>query len=378
MNLPTWLLIFFFTVAAMCLEISYNIMFSLLTYPETSSCYHSSAQSAVKTQYLAFTITTTMFSVIYPFNGWLADTVIGREKAINLSLWSCWFGTLLQCISYCIQYGTCGLPVNIAKYGISGVAFLLLTIGVAVLFTNIPAYGLDQLIDKSNTHARAFIHWIVWGLFVGFLTEYVGFVKNSLFHAELLQITGIIVFTFVSLALLVHTWFYNDYEMVGIQKNNPYKMIYNVLNYAWHHKAPEMRSALTYWDNKIPSRINFGEKSYGGPFSEEDVENVKTFWRIVAVLLCTFGFFIPYYHTVIGVLNYMNTFKGATTTFSGYGSFVLFLGWDSQIILYVPLLELVIIPLFPKIEYFILNPLRGLGFSYLLILAALVCMIVYT
>ena len=214
MNLPTWLLIFFFTVAAMCLEISYNIMFSLLTYPETSSCYHSSAQSAVKTQYLAFTITTTMFSVIYPFNGWLADTVIGREKAINLSLWSCWFGTLLQCISYCIQYGTCGLPVNIAKYGISGVALLLLIIGTAGFFTNIPAYGLDQLAEKSNTHSRAFIHWTIWGLFVGFSIGYIAFVEKSIYDAELLQITGIIACAFTSLALCLHAWFYNHYELV--------------------------------------------------------------------------------------------------------------------------------------------------------------------
>ena len=66
-----------------------------------------------------------------------------------------------SCISYSIQYGTCALPVNIAKYGISGVALLLVMLGTAGLFTNIPAYGLDQLRDKPNTHARAFIHWIV-------------------------------------------------------------------------------------------------------------------------------------------------------------------------------------------------------------------------
>ena len=35
------------------------------------------------------------------------------------------------------------------------------------------------------------------------------------------------------------------------------------------------RSALTYWENKIPSRVDLGKRKYGGPFSEEDVENVK-------------------------------------------------------------------------------------------------------
>ena len=50
--------------------------------------------------------------------------------------------------------------------------------------------------------------------------------------------------------------------------------------------------------------------------------------------------------------------------------------FDSQVLLLVPLLELVIIPLFPKIEYFLLNPLRGIGFSYILILIAPISMIV--
>ena len=72
------------------------------------------------------TLQNIFLSFAYPILGWLADTKIGGEIAINLSLWSCWFGTLLQVISYCIQYGTCGIPVNIAKYRISGVVLLLL------------------------------------------------------------------------------------------------------------------------------------------------------------------------------------------------------------------------------------------------------------
>ena len=111
--------------------------------------------------------------------------------------------------------------------------------------------------------------------------------------------------------LCLHAWFSNHFEMV-----------YNILKYAWYHKKPERRSALTYWENKLPSRVDLGKSKYGDPFSEEDVENVKTFLRIVVVLLSTLGFFLPYYHAVSGVLNYVNTFEGATTTLNGYGSFV--------------------------------------------------------
>ena len=376
MNLPAWLLVLFAIVTGMCLEVGLNITFTLTTEPDSPSCFAVAAESSISILSVVYTVHKALFIVLYPFTGWLADTKIGRERAISFSLWSCWFGTLLQCISYCIQYGTCGLPVNIAKYGISNVAMLLLVMGTAGFFTNIPAYGLDQLAEKSNTHSRAFIHWTVWGLFVGFSIGYIAFVEKNIYDAELLQITGIVVFVFTSLALCLHAWFYNRYELVGIQKKNPYKMVYNTLKYAWYHKTPEKRSSLTYWENKLPGRIDLGKRKYGGSFSEEDVESVKTFLRIVAVLLSTFGFFIPYYHALIGLFTYMNSFEGATSTLNGYGSFALWQAFDSQIILLIPVLELVIIPLFPKIEYFLLNPLRGFGFCYILILIALISMIV--
>ena len=374
MNLPAWLLVLFTIVAGLCLPISFNITSSLVTNAEKSSCFEAIPDVDVTIQDILYGFEATILAVLFPLIGWLTDTIIGRERAINLSLWSCWCGILLQCISYCIQYGTCGLPANIAKYGISGVALLLLTIGFAGLLTNIPPYGLDQLRDKPNTHARAFIHWAVWGFVLG---AGIGIGTGSSNDSEFVLITGIIIFLFISVALCLHACFYNYYELVGTQKNNPYKIVYNVLNYALYHKSPENRSAFTYWENKIPSRVDLGKNKYGGPFSEEDVENVKTFWRIVAVLLSTFGFFIPYYHVITsGVVRYINTFEGATTALNGQGPYTLYLGLDSQIILLVPLFELVIIPLFPKIEYFILKALRAIGVSYILILIALLCMIV--
>jgi peptide/histidine transporter 3/4 len=43
--------------------------------------------------------------------------------------------------------------------------------------------------------------------------------------------------------------------------------------------------AFTYCDDHIPSRIDFAKERYGGPFSTEQVENVKTFFRMLIVLL---------------------------------------------------------------------------------------------
>ena len=130
MNLPAWLLVLFAIVATMCFGYSFNILSSLVTNPEKSSCFEAISDVDATIQVIFYGIRFTILAVMFPLIGWLTDTIFGRERAINLSLWSCWCGILLQCISYSIQYATCGLPVNIAKYGISVVALLLVMLAL--------------------------------------------------------------------------------------------------------------------------------------------------------------------------------------------------------------------------------------------------------
>ena len=67
------------------------------------------------------------------------------------------------------------------------------------------------------------------------------------------------------------------------QITNPIKLIVRQLNYARKNKYPRNRSALTYWEEDYPSRLDLGKKKYGGPFSEEEVEDVKIVLRIEIV-----------------------------------------------------------------------------------------------
>ena len=62
-------------------------------------------------------------------------------------------------------------------------------------------------------------------------------------------------------------------------------MIYQVLKFAAKHKAPLNRSALTYWEEDIPSRMDLGKSKYGGPFTTEEVEDVKSILRMFAISL---------------------------------------------------------------------------------------------
>ena len=70
----------------------------------------------------------------------------------------------------------------------------------------------------------------------------------------------------------------------------PLRLIYSVLKYSYNHKQPERRSALTYWESDIPSRIDLGKHKYGGPFTYEQVESVKTVFRLLLLMMSLFGF----------------------------------------------------------------------------------------
>jgi peptide/histidine transporter 3/4 len=67
---------------------------------------------------------------------------------------------------------------------------------------------------------------------------------------------------------------------------NPFKIVYGVIKYAMKHKSPRLRSAFTYTGEEgLPSRIDFGKSKYGGPFTTEQVENVKTLFRAVLIFV---------------------------------------------------------------------------------------------
>eukprot|EP00731_Ephydatia_muelleri_P005667 Em0002g1843a len=67
---------------------------------------------------------------------------------------------------------------------------------------------------------------------------------------------------------------------------SPYISVFKVLQFAKNHKTPLHRSALTYWEDGPPSRLDMGKDKYGGPFTNEQVEDVKTFFRLLYSLAC--------------------------------------------------------------------------------------------
>ena len=168
--------------------------------------------------------------------------------------------------------------------------FSLITfiIGLAGYQANFIQLGLDQLFEAPSRYLVLFIHYTIWAfqsgsvsfrifyfLIIIILCSHHGSNQKTLALATTILINTLII-VLLLIGCLKHKWFHIE---PGCQ--NPYKTVYNIINYAKSHKHPLQRSAFTHNDDYIPSRLDFAKERFGGPFTIEQVENVKTFLRML-------------------------------------------------------------------------------------------------
>ena len=109
---------------------------------------------------------------------------------------------------------------------------------------------------------------------------YVDKLKNTL----LVTVCGCFVALSVLVGFIVHKKKYLLLtERLG---DNPYLLTWRVVKFAAQHSKPMRRRAFTYCESNYPTRLDFGKQRYGGPFTTEQVEDVKTLLNILKVLLC--------------------------------------------------------------------------------------------
>ena len=367
-NLPAFQLALYTIPAVMCTGLIFIISALIV-----SSSYSADAGklSMNKSAWLgAFIILHGIFLIMVPVAGWVADTKIGRKRAIAFSLKFSWLGAVIQVISHCIEYATSSTVLcYMARYGLSVIALMLLLSGQGLFLANVYAYGMDQLLEGSNKQIRAFIHWVAGGIIVGrmgisyWLISITNF--DILFQPEAQFAMEMLTLTLASMALSGHFLTQNKFYPSGTVQTNPYKTIFDVLRFSIRNKVMQGRSAFTYWENASPSRIDLSKTKYGGPFSEEVVEDVKAFLRIIAVLISIFGIFITYFNIYSYSTKYNKSEKFSKEK-HGWG---LIESVDMLLVMLLILVELVLLPLFPKVEYFIMNPFKGIGVAFLLHLA---------
>ena len=270
----------------------YNIISNVLI--EGGYLYGNMPSSSL--HFYSFMVVVGLF---YPVSGFLADVYCGRYRVIFVGV-SLIFGACVILALSCFFVITLldSKSLILSDYStpfINCIAFIMIVIcfvGLACYRANFIQFGLDQLLEAPSTSLVLFIHWIIWADNLGkFITDTLfGIIVCALksqivnFHVEACALGYIILvmvsLTLVNLLLLEFCDFYDEPK-----RYNPYKIVFKILDYARKHNYPVCRSAFTYCDDELPSRLDFAKGNYGGPFTTEQVEDVKTFLRILLVFV---------------------------------------------------------------------------------------------
>ena len=219
-----------------------------------------------------------LWLVVSVLSGWLADVYFGRHRVVRTGLVFVWIGQLCICVKdLLVEYWAS--EHSALNTALEAAVYLFLYSGTSTVLVNSVQLGIDQMPDASADEIISFINWFVLCMHAAIFTGVVLVTNTSSVYVQI-GFSLLLTVAVVSDFLLSRTWI-TDLPGSG----NPFKGVYRVLKYAWRHKFPVQRSAFTYWDDEIPSRIDFGKEKYGGPFTTEQVEDVKTILRIFTISL---------------------------------------------------------------------------------------------
>ena len=221
---------------------------------------------------MEFYVQVVMLGLTLSIAGWIADVHFGRYKVIYLSIWMMWAPLMLATVSYVLARTVDSYTSNIHSY-VNGVLWTIMAIGLGGFQANIIQFRMDQLHDASTNEIASFILWYAWTYSSS------GFVIYNILGCLPKQywiVWQLVMCIYLSIALSSMLMF-NHWLVKEPVIQNPFKLVYSVIRYVIKYKHPECRSAFTYCEDEPPSRMEFGKSKYGGPFTTEQVKDVKTF-----------------------------------------------------------------------------------------------------
>ena len=272
-----------------------NLPYGFLMIPNS---YFQEFNSIIAIGISGFIAITLLFA---PLAGFLADVKFGRYKTVLASVFIILIA--ITCLLICaivLKVGSTKV-YYVAFYILLSTSVLLYLIGYIGYLANIFQFAMDQLRDAPSQDSVLFLHWHFWCYFISIaLTlgvlhipghriiinfELNVFIIDTL-SVSLLGAMLLLVIIILTVSLFLTCWKQRWFS-IEPGRVNPYKLVYRVVKFAWHHKIPVRRSAFTYCEDEWPSRLDLGKQKYGGPFTVEQVEDVKAFLGIFKILFLT-------------------------------------------------------------------------------------------
>ena len=207
--------------------------------------------------------------------GCLADAYFGRHRVIYCAMWIMWIGSLFSAFSLILGK----VIVNYRKDGDKWVSLsskVVMGFGFGLFQSNIIQFGIDQLSEASSTETTSFITCYVLTIYASFITMYTTS-KCSPDYAGVLVLT-----VCLTLALCSH-FLFNHWLVKEQIIQNPLPLIWKVVRYTIKNKRLQKRF-FSFKQHGVLSRLDIAKTIYTGPFTCEQVEDTKTFFRVLAVI----------------------------------------------------------------------------------------------
>ena len=261
---------------------------ALLTSPDFYSLV-TSYSSANLIKVITFGLSGFLL-LFYPLATCLADQKWGRYKTIVNSLYYLLCTATVMCVlggALIISVKGAGSQILYTVLEVLILESLLLILPSLIIFkANVVQFGADQLNDQPSDIKTVYSYRYVW---------------SSYAASALLQIllsigipTIIVPFILVLILILGVTlvvqyckrhWFNKD----ECTNYNPCRLVCQVTRYAIKHRDIHQCNAPynyhSVFNEQIPTTFDVGKVRYGGPFTNDQVEDVKTFLKILRVLL---------------------------------------------------------------------------------------------
>ena len=271
-------------------------------------------------------ISKLVSNLLAPFFGWLADVKFGRYNTLM-------FSTIVSFLASMFLYFAL-----IIGEGVSTLGNMLLFVATAFVFFGESSYRAamlpfltDQIVGATSDELSSVVRWYYWARMFGLAfsdTLIYFYLTPPKFNVGLAVIFAVPLAVIIISDCLCQQWLDRTHKVT-----NPIKLIIQVLNYTRKHRYPERRSAFTYIDEEQPTRMDYGKDKFGGPFTEEEVEDVKTVLRLLPIVICLFCTIDGFSFTPIG-------------TFPSISSTVAWLNYGLEVwlipLLLIPFYQLII------------------------------------
>ena len=281
-------------------------------------------------------------------SGWLADAKFGNYKVFRAGAVLVFIATVMNCLLLILEEVVWKNNQSLKWIHLCLVSTLNVVGTCACLATALPL-GLDQMPDASSSSITSYIAWFVCSIFIGyFLGEIFNifrtFCSNKSFHQNFSLVWALFLVVCMTIVLISNFLCKPKWLIIEPKSPQSLKTIYRVLKFAVKHKSPLNRSAFTYWEEDIPSRIDLGKSKYGGPFTTEQVEDLKTILRLLAICL-PFSFLICSSLFQIGVLKKSTDINLGLTLCTAPVNELFMSSYSGYFIVGIVLYEFVIYPL---------------------------------